>query len=1611
MESPSTCLTNILKFDNFHQLPYHIYRPAPLSSQFQLAATLRFAERTLRAKGLLVLADLDIAELWIFKVDWAESAAKVQGQGGNGESDVGDEATKRVERDHDEGRWTGVDEQLRVWGLSESSSEIFLASSLAGTPSSKSVTSSAQTTNTISSTSNKTTTTIDLTNDSPPPEESQQAEEPDPLLPYKNFITSLFYSLSYSLSRRSFTPLNLRTLVSPSALPLQPLSSGQEKNKARTDGFLSGFEIFDPEMLKPGMLDVEIYLTPLGTLFIIPHSEVQGSIRRLSSCGLDRKYLHGREVFIAPWGEWGRIVPSEESQEVNGEMARIEGRWKEIVKEYLVDRGIIGQDGEKTELEQSILSGEWERLEVWITCKADPSLGRLAEILWPKALLFLRASEGDRRMPVCPDRVKKEDDDVSATAEDDNKNAFWSKLFDDPEYIRLTTGRLSILLTGTERPESRLRRDLGMEWWEVEDSLDFAESWVKSKESRAEKIRARREENKIKEEESVAEEKKKIKEEESAAEDKNKINEEEGAAEDKKKIKEEEEQPELPQQVMTELTDVKGKSKVPEAKKDPSGVYPTPPDAAVGQPVQVSVPSSAAATTATTEMDLDWMGDSGMTDAPVIPNTTDQRKGDSILSSTLVGAGEGDLFGGDEEMEMFAEGMGVTEDDFDFFNEPVELGGFPDELGGAADVDMMFEDLPMETLGIVSGVMANSPGARENKEEESKTVATGARVEKRELERQVQTPPLSPYRALLLLVPEYLSPQQRHLTPPPAIATGGAEKTPNHGVMEVKKRMSLYSPITFTTSVEAADRKYAPGGRFFLPESVKDIEAKELEKQRVHGKRKRPAVPTVVVEEHVAAPEVAEVLLEEEDEDEESSGEEVESESDADDETDYENSPITNNGGVYASSSCVGRKRKREVEDDGDSVMSEEPQNKAEEEIPQLAPPPWEGMKPDPGDYSVVGLFEKMTLDTEASSLSMLGDGEWLAVSKILSEQVLMGGIHPEDMRENAYNDDSQEGFVLRRRRNKDHAVFEDSIRSFLGSPKKLSLEAYASILDAEPVDNNVRRPIAQSRRVGMKPSSALEESKTAESIFKILPPHIHVHRAETALDILPPALHYWETFGLGPCSGGKNFISFCLYPGTKALENAADAVLDRIAAAYEAGRYGQQIRGKLEGVENGLYPISLHNNIPTLEAGTRSFIDTMTMFGQVLANVADEGVNIVVYVVNPFRSPGAMVDIAAGFLRMKMVYRQSIEELRVQGNHLVLKVLPADDVLGRVGLVVREIDVNRVAAEIYGRCVIEGVSMEEAETSYSPAIYLSRPPPKSIEFRLTTEPSHALLSEDSALHIAYAQSLDERWVTVAWTDNWGEIQVTENYCLGRRGCTVLRAFEEVCKEIWNQTVEILASRKVHWRLFIVKAGVMLDDEVDIWTSLTSSSMAPLNTTILLSANLAPKLSLTPILPPLNPSAFNPQITLFTGTTPPVSTPQGPATLSPDQFGNAGNTPSADPLPDLDPDSSLVDYVDEVWGVVLNHRLPVRDSVLQTRWSRASGLLIKRTGTVEGDALSVLEVQIMSGGTGELREVLKMWRDLGTLSVWKGVVERKGGCWPWHLAVVERAVGVLGWVM
>jgi mediator of RNA polymerase II transcription subunit 13 len=269
----------------------------------------------------------------------------------------------------------------------------------------------------------------------------------------------------------------------------------------------------------------------------------------------------------------------------------------------------------------------------------------------------------------------------------------------------------------------------------------------------------------------------------------------------------------------------------------------------------------------------------------------------------------------------------------------------------------------------------------------------------------------------------------------------------------------------------------------------------------------------------------------------------------------------------------------------------------------------------------------------------------------------------------------------------------------------------------------------------------------------------------------------------------------------------------------------------------------------------------------------------------------------------------------------------------------------------------------------------LAAPPPTALEFTDSFPVQHrSLLRDNSSLHIAYSVSSDNRWVTAVWTDDWGQVSLKESYCLSRLlpsggglgKVQPIQSFESVCAQIWRRTVEIAKQARINWKVVIVREGGMSKQEVGIWNNLNDANgfdLAGRIQLILACVDLHPPLAVSvlntgaaaasPVATISTP--FPSSVATFSQSSPaamgnaygtPVATPLAQANESPDPSGGIMSTPggtaTSDNVTDFDSDVRWLDASDEVWGIVLNHRVPAStrsEADKETRFSLASGYL------------------------------------------------------------------------
>ncbi|ODH49573.1 hypothetical protein GX48_04360 [Paracoccidioides brasiliensis] len=598
-------------------------------------------------------------------------------------------------------------------------------------------------------------------------------------------------------------------------------------------------------------------------------------------------------------------------------------------------------------------------------------------------------------------------------------------------------------------------------------------------------------------------------------------------------------------------------------------------------------------------------------------------------------------------------------------------------------------------------------------------------------------------------------------------------------------------------------------------------------------------------------------------------------------------------------------------------------------------------------------------------------------------------------------------------------SLFDNS--DAIGHMSKLDLRTFATIEDGP----NTRKDAPSIK------------SNISGSICKICPPHVKIHRGNGFLEVLPAAIGFWETFGLEPLQGKKNILPFCIYPPN--ITEAADSFMERLGLIYSSGNFGTHSR---PSQSNGLIPWTLNAASDQDYASLMHALNiSCENLGSALSNLSASDENVVIYIINPFVYEAAIVDICSAFIRLFHKYVGDVDRQHTRHlNELVLQIIPLEFIASPDTLIVPpQIDYLRLALEVYSRCPPKDRSSDWM--GCAPPLVLADPIPKVVPFRLSSEPV-APLEEGKCLHVAYSQSVDQRWVTAAWTDSSGRYQTTLSYCLRERDSPVSRSISEIRTQIWETSKDIMDISSSYWRLMVVKDEPIGADEVDMWKSLLDQYNRDKSVKVelgILCVNIKPGLSLKLPTPPLQLSALSQQPTqAVPATTTPGSTPR--PVPSPDPSGAAGTPPATHTTAntpmftdsthshqqqqqltqqvsqaslDSDQDTILIDKSDETWGVTLSHRLNNSYSLTKYQPALASGYLFRRSGTSDTDGLAVMSVNLIYTNSRRptdhlLKDILRMYRELATLARTRGIIHVRGNySLPWHIMTAIKGQEVL----
>ncbi|RSL63163.1 hypothetical protein CEP51_013358 [Fusarium floridanum] len=650
-----------------------------------------------------------------------------------------------------------------------------------------------------------------------------------------------------------------------------------------------------------------------------------------------------------------------------------------------------------------------------------------------------------------------------------------------------------------------------------------------------------------------------------------------------------------------------------------------------------------------------------------------------------------------------------------------------------------------------------------------------------------------------------------------------------------------------------------------------------------------------------------------------------------------------------------------------------------------------------------------------------LSNQDYVEIAQIITEQAATGRLeigidHKIDATTGLATTRGHEVNVARTSLQLLHSV----VPSSLGSASSVRLKGLLDIPDLPLVGQPNR--LQPRPAPGRDPNS---EQMRPNNLYQIPVPHLEVRRSETKLSVLPSSVSFWESLGLAPSWGTKDISSLCIFPGWKGMPDHVGTFLDRLKSVYESLKLGTFNKLVLSGeMKDGVLPYEV-DRISTSPDATvtghgSALVESMEVLRSSLSEWKSKHKNLVIYFVYSPDNPASIIEACTAFYRCFDEYSDLLATRReTPQNELVLQLVSSDLISSTTSLVVPSpAEMIKLCMETYDRCTLF-LDPEFGGPTPAPAIMLEQPLPRIIDFKLGSTPSQSLMHENSCLHVGYAESLDGRWITAAWTDNRGQQQATASYSVTRTRTPDRSTAQQkaaILVEIWATTLAMMSIWKVHWRVIVTKSGPIDQREVEWWQTASKLDDKASFTMVLMTVDTSPSLQLIP------PTVKIPHTATSAFYSTPVSTPQA-SIVSPEQTTTPatpmrdnnppGATPGAESAGEADGDSFLIDATDQTWGAVVGHRLGNSTTLLEVRPALVSGYLIKRTGTRIEDPPVVMEVNLVHTEATPrayeplLREMLCYFRGLGTLARARGVVDRETDVRPWHIAAAEKGVRAL----
>ncbi|KAF9534436.1 mediator complex subunit 13 C-terminal-domain-containing protein [Crepidotus variabilis] len=365
--------------------------------------------------------------------------------------------------------------------------------------------------------------------------------------------------------------------------------------------------------------------------------------------------------------------------------------------------------------------------------------------------------------------------------------------------------------------------------------------------------------------------------------------------------------------------------------------------------------------------------------------------------------------------------------------------------------------------------------------------------------------------------------------------------------------------------------------------------------------------------------------------------------------------------------------------------------------------------------------------------------------------------------------------------------------------------------------------------------------------------PMLSIGKGETVVQILPPALRFWEKLGLSPKSGQKDINAVVLFEDDGHNQPLVQSWFDNLMTVYQGKHYGSVTPG-VPGMDS-----------PDGIVGTRFDSSFRKTFNALLQCLPGPQTASIVFLVLPM----ALMTLSSSTFRQILTLTKKAQSQDPFSTTL-FHFIPEQHIFSEIGQSTQyDTTFDLLSASIYNKIQIPvdrfqshpspgyDLNKEDVHAMFvTPSFTLSRPHHNKVTLVRAPNASLDVIDRYTLLHVGYHLTSCGKWIIACCVDERGEnhqigVWLTQSP-VDREGDSGQSDELYAVKKIWNFAMEFARQTDIEWRVVFSRLGVPSEREIDAWTTYLSHEIAlhrdqpPLHHTIVCVIPDAPWFYVTP---------------------------------------------------------------------------------------------------------------------------------------------------------------------